>query len=91
MAFHDTDGTSISHKIPEDLGGFYLYSDGPVSAASSTVGTIVYTWTLEYKGVRMDDNVVTAVMKENRLLKKYLKKCKAEDLCINDVVLMEGK
>jgi len=59
LSYHDTDGTSISHKIPEDLGGIYLYCDGPVSAASSNIGTAVYTWVLEYKGLRMDDNVVT--------------------------------
>jgi hypothetical protein len=59
MEYHDTDGTSISHKIPESLGGIYIYSDGPVSGSGSNVGTAVYTWTLEYKGLRMDDNVVT--------------------------------
>jgi hypothetical protein len=58
LSYFDTDGSSISHKIPEELGGIYLYCDGPISAASSTIGTAVYTWELEYKGVRMDDNVV---------------------------------
>jgi hypothetical protein len=41
MEYHDTDGTSLAHSIPEELGGIYLYCDGPISAASSIVGTAV--------------------------------------------------
>jgi hypothetical protein len=69
MTYVDTDGTSVNHNIPVELGGIYLYCDGPVSAAGSNIGTAVWTWTLEYKGVRMDNNVVTALADENQLMK----------------------
>jgi hypothetical protein len=41
MTYHDSDGTSYEHKVPDELGGIYLYCDGPISAASSTIGTAV--------------------------------------------------
>jgi hypothetical protein len=58
MEFRDTDGTSINPEVPGDLGGIYSYCDGPISVAGTFIGTVKLTWTLEYKGLRMDDNVV---------------------------------
>lgn len=69
MAYHDSDGNSVTHKIPESLGGLYIYCDGPVSAAGTNIGPFVLTWTCEFKGVRMDDNVVTLASLDMRPLR----------------------
>lgn len=48
-SFYPTTGNSLSHVIPAGLGGIYVYSDGPVSAAGTSVGTILTTWKCEVR------------------------------------------
>lgn len=47
--FYSTTGTSLAHVIPSGLGGIYIYSDGPVGSAGTSVGTILTTWKLRVR------------------------------------------
>jgi hypothetical protein len=58
--FYSTLGVPLGHIIPSDLGGVYLFIDGPISTAGYYMGHLFVTWDVTFKGLRSSDTVVTA-------------------------------
>jgi hypothetical protein len=50
--FYPAQGGVGVDYIPASLGGFFLWMDGPISAANLTLGTFVFEYTLTFRGLR---------------------------------------
>jgi hypothetical protein len=51
--FYKTGGSSVSlYPYPEDVGGIYLFADGPFSTVGNYLGSVVVTWLITFRGSR---------------------------------------
>jgi hypothetical protein len=48
--FYQTGGSTASHRLPAELGGILVYSDGPVASAGTVVCELMTTWKVLLRG-----------------------------------------
>jgi hypothetical protein len=78
-----------SQALPLDIGGAFIYQTGIAGRASDYLGGYVMEWDIEFRGLRLSDNVT--LRSDLRVVEAPINIPPRPKLTIDDVVVLDGK